>query len=124
MEELKKSLSPFSIDFSVSNYGPNQGKICLLSDTDDGDWPTTIGDEDGDDDFIEFSFEQFVCPHLCDGEVLIVQTIGNEKLRYLSGFSTAYTKDGKIASVDINDIYGLVVDKLGFELGSVTRCEY
>lgn len=57
---------------------------------------------------VEFSWSM-IMPMIAPGEVLVVQTIGAEKLRYLTGYSMAYVRneagDVKEVHVSVDDIY-------------------
>lgn len=46
-----------------------------------------------------------LAPYIGDDEVFIWTHVGHEKLRYLSGYSTAVNKKGKQITVSLNDIY-------------------
>ncbi|MHB8742801.1 MAG: hypothetical protein ACYC9L_06700 [Sulfuricaulis sp.] len=66
----------------------------------DGMWPSWDCDTDEEFDFIDK-----VWPHLADGEVAVFQTIGSERMRYLTGFATAVNHTGERVDVSIEDIY-------------------
>lgn len=82
-------------------------------------------DLDGVEEF-EFSWEDHVMPLVTPGEVLVVQKVGAEKLRYLFGYSEAYFKkpDGsvKIVSIILDDIYEKAKEKFGVK--SITEATY
>lgn len=83
-----------------------------VQDGDDGGWPSErYNDEAGD--WVEFDIFEVVAEHLADGEVAVLQEVGAEKLRYLSGWATAVGSDGETVSVSIDDIYALAKAKLG-----------
>lgn len=114
----------------------------FFPNTEDGDFPSTVyvsGAEDiahcerlgftrttdsmalGDEVEFEFSVSQ-LAECMSPEDVLVRQVIGNEKLRYLTGYSEAWNSRGElIASVSIDDVYD-AVRKLGF--ASVTSAEY
>jgi hypothetical protein len=83
--------------------------------------------DDEDEDFegreIEFSWD-LITQYLNDGEVLVVQEVGAEKLRYLSGYASAYTNKGMVKSISIDDIYGAVSAETGIDVDSISTCEY
>ncbi len=109
-------------DFDIEVADGKNGKVALLATSEDGDWPSYFLDEDGDQQ--EFSFEDYVCPFLAEGEVMVLMTAGAEKLRYITGYAESYTKDGKVAGISINDIYKLTAEKLGIEQEKITHCQY
>jgi len=73
----------------------------------DGSWPSYDVEEEVDFDFIDK-----VWPHLADGEVAVFETIGAEKLRYLTGHATAVDHTGARVDIDIRDIYELAKRQL------------
>ena len=98
-------------------------EICLLAETEDGDYPSWIyNEEDGDDEEVDFIGE--LSKHLLEetGNVFIWQHVGNEKLRYVSGYAIAITHDGKTFQVSIRDIYDKVCEEL--DITEVSHCEY
>lgn len=90
--------------------------ITPSSMSEDGSWPSYDYDED-----CGIDFQAELIEHLAEGQVAIIMTIGNEKLRYLTGFAVAVAWDGRRTTVDINDIY----DKVETEFGvKPTTAEY
>ena len=59
-----------------------------------------------------------------DGEVLIIQEIGFEKLRYFVGFSLAIHSSGRTVTVGIEDIYELASMEFEVDDKSITHCSY
>lgn len=96
------------VDVVVSDQsdGPRAGKVCLLAsaDSDNGDFPTTRFDDELEED-VEIHFPTMISPHLVEGEVVVLMTIGAEKQRYLTGYSVAFDHTGTEVRVDIGDIY-------------------
>lgn len=89
-------------------------------DSDDsGAWPTSPLNEDTDsDDEIEVSEE--LAAHLADDEVAILMEIGNEKLRYMTGWADAVNNKGEHVIVTLESIY-----EAARALGTnITRAEY
>ena len=69
-----------------------------------------LTDQDGmseSDDEIEFtdSFLNELYPLLADDQVLVFQSVGNEKTRYVCGYAGAISHLGETVSVNIDDIY-------------------
>lgn len=76
--------------------------------------------EDEDAEPIQLDWEDIISPHLVDGEVCIIQEIGNEKLRYLTGYATAFNNKGERESISLSAIYDQAK-----ELGTrITWAEY
>lgn len=122
MEGLKASLEPFEIEISHGS-DENEGKICLLgSSADNGGMPSYIW-EDGTDEMIEFSFAEHVCPFMEDGEILVVMESGAEKLRYITGYASAYNAKGDAVHVSLSDIYTKAAEFFNIKEDDISRCE-
>lgn len=79
-------------------------------------------DADGNDEDvgIDIDFMEELSLHLADEEVAVLQEIGNENIRFVSGHATAVNNKGQRREVNLNHIYDLAK-----ELGSkITRAEY
>jgi hypothetical protein len=76
----------------------------------DGDWPSYNPETDED-----IWFPEILAKHLVDGEVAILQTVGAERLRYLTGYAIAINGRGEHVEVSINQIYDLAKAKFGVE---------
>lgn len=94
---------------------------CLEPDegaTQDGDFPTFVTDEEGN----EVELWDAVVELLEPDSVLIVQSVGADKLRTLSGNSTAFVRrqDGSVerTQVTISEIY----EKAAKEFGIPQKC--
>jgi hypothetical protein len=100
------------------------GKYCLLADeTEDGGWPSFALDNDD----LLFLFEDHVMPFVKEGEVLVIQQAGHEKLRYVSGYAAAFVRRGHdidYCDVGINDIYQKAAGEFNVDIGDITRAEY
>lgn len=80
------------------------GAFCDCFNTEEPNKITDLGipvDADGD---YEMDWN-LIAACMEDGEILVIETIGNEKLRYLTGVAEAYTNRGFLGSVSIDDIY-------------------
>lgn len=82
-------------------YCSKDGNKVCLSVYDD--WPTWINHEDGSEE--EVDFLGTLAKHLEDGEVIVSETIGNEKLRYLTGYASAINNKGERIDISLYDIY-------------------
>ena len=86
------------------------------SENDDfGGWPYYDNKTDSEIDICEE-----LSHHLQDEHVAVLQEVGNEKLRYLNGFSLAVNSKGEVKKVDIYDIYELAKNMGKY----VTSAEY
>ena len=125
LEGLKEVLSRFPIGIH-SQYAESDDPVyCFLCEDADGSgWPYCAYDEE--DREILFSWENTVMPFVKVGEVLVVQEVGAEKLRYLVGYSEAYIRreDGRVESchINIDDIYDKA--KKLFDVGEIADATY
>jgi hypothetical protein len=82
-----------------------------------------------DNSEIEFEWDKIIMPLVAVGEVLVVQVIGAEKLRYLTGLAVAFIRreDGRveIVSIGIDDIYDKARKQFGLsDTHAITAAEY
>ena len=116
---LKAALEPFAIE--VSERGTN-GTVCFLSEDGDGGWPsTTLTDNDVE---IEFDPVAHICPHMVDGEVLVMLESGHERLRYIVGYADAYHSDGRRVGVNIENIYDKASREFDVPLDRISQASY
>lgn len=76
--------------------------------------------EDDNAEPIDLDWEEIISKHLADGEVCVIQEIGNEKLRYLTGYAVAFNNRGQRESISIDRIY----DKAKTLGTRITEAEY
>ena len=93
----------------AADFRKKDGKYVLLAEGEYG-WTTERYNEDVED-YEAVNLEEEIVPHLAEGEVVILQEIGAEKLRYLHGYSVAVAWTGETIRVDINDVYQLATEK-------------
>ena len=88
-------------------------------DDDGGSWPTSLSDaETGYSEDIDVAGQ--LSAHVADDEVAVLIEVGNEKLRYMTGFAVAVNSHGAFVVVDLETIY-----EAALTLGSnITRAEY
>jgi hypothetical protein len=72
------------------------------------------------DEYESINFLEELATHLANGQVAVIQEIGNEKMRYLVGQAWAVNNAGETVHINLDEIY-----KYAQNLGSVvTHCEY
>ena len=123
MEGLKKSLEPFpTIEIYPRANDKDLVAFMVSRDYDYGGWPGfgSIENEDGSENEIEFSFSELVVPFMAEGEVLIAQEIGHEKLRYVTGYAEAYSWDGRHCAININDIMDKAAKEFGVDRATIS----
>jgi hypothetical protein len=122
MPGLEKALAPF--DIKISPELEDNTLFCLYStDPDRGGWPGTAYTDDHEE--IEFSIEESVMPYVREGECFVAMEAGAEKLRYITGYASAYVRRGdSIESTDISldDIYRQARETLRCE--NITYASY
>jgi len=114
----------------VFNDKTNAVMIDASEFTDNGAWPTSrwIDDSDDGDDTIghdeEINYAAVIAPHLLEGETAVLMEVGNEKLRYVTGFARAIHSNGEEVIVNIDDIYAKAAKTFGVDSDTISRCEY
>jgi hypothetical protein len=121
LDGLKNALIPFDV---IIHEREDNKVVFLPPNESDGDFYYCVIDEDTGED-IEFNWESVVMPYIKEKEVLIVMCSGAEKLRYITGDTQAYIRNGdKVESLclRLDDIYNMA--KAKFNVDDVSRCEY
>ena len=97
--------------------------VCFApADNDTGDFDHYYSDDDdGNDEYWDWTH---IAEHSVEGQVLIVMTVGHEKSRYLTGYASAITWDGRVTDVSIDDIYEKAVREFGVERETIAQCTY
>ena len=95
------------------------GQYAIIFDEEVG-IPSFYYNENNED--VEVDFIDDVSQHLTDDSILVVQAIGNEKMRYLTGYATAVNSKGQRVDVSINEIYKLAKQKFGVK--EISLAEY
>lgn len=103
---------------------PNAENFVMFqpTDNDSGDFSYQYLDDDGDEMY--WSWQEAVCPHLVEGQVLILMTVGSEKLRYLTGYAEAYAWDGRNVGININEIYCRAAQMFNVPIATIALCTY
>lgn len=104
---FEAAMATFDVRIHPKGDGGGDARICLVATSDDGDWPSV------DEDCEDIDFAGLVAGHLADGEVAVLQTIGADKLRYLTGHAVAVRADGERVSVSLGDIYDKAFEAFG-----------
>ena len=106
--KFQKYLDLFgSIDLVVNE---KTGQYALIFDEASGVPSFYLNDDDED---IEVDFIDDVSKHLTDDSILVLQAIGNEKMRYLTGYAVAVNNKGESVSISIDNIYKMAQEKFG-----------
>lgn len=94
--------------------------ICIVFDESLPDDRVFHMDDTDEENPVDFWAE--LSEHLITGEVCVAQEVGHEKMRYVSGHSIAVNHEGKILTVNINDIYSKIKEEWKTE--NVSDCSY
>lgn len=125
MEGLQKALEPFDIDIKIH---PEESEYVMLhpgSNSQDGGFEWSIVDDEGMD--LEFEFEADVMPFVAEGEIVVMQECGAQKLCYLTGSAQAYIRDGEnvdVVTIGLGGIYQLAAKQFGIDENEIARCAY
>jgi len=83
-------------------------------------WETELIQGEEIESEVEIDFMEELGLYLADEEVAVLQEVGNENHRYVSGYAIAVNNKGERREISINRIYNLAK-----ELGSkITHAEY
>ena len=90
---------------------------------DKGGWPTWY-DTDDDGKPIELDIVGALAKHLVEGEIAVLIEAGAEKLRYITGHTTAFNSTGKRVDLDLGDIYSKAARRFHVPVNKITTAEY
>lgn len=96
------------------------GDRVVLLDAEGSDW-TIYSD---DDDYEGTWLPDVIAEHLAPGETAIFQSIGNEKLRFLSGYAVAVSASGEQVQIALDDIYDQAAARFGVPADTISRAIY
>lgn len=108
---LVKDLDAFRAEIAPLEIGivtqREDGRVSIYDDGGDSNgWPAFYYNEDTDEE-TEVDLPDLIAKHLVDGEVAILQEVGSEKLRYLSGYAVAVNASGETRQVLLSSIIDL-----------------
>jgi hypothetical protein len=117
-EAFEADMAKYDVELWSKDENPDLLAMSAAGDDgDDGDWPSYDSETDEDFEFIDK-----VWPHLAEGEVLVMKTIGSEKMRYLTGYAVAVNHRGEKVDINLNNIYDLA--KQAFKVDDITEVSY
>jgi len=90
----------------VEIRGMDGMRFALLGNDEYGGFPS-MRYVDDEDELVDIDVTGMLIEHLADGEVAVLQEVGAEKLRYLTGAAWAVNNKGERVDVSIDDIYEL-----------------
>jgi len=92
----------------------------FLGNQDSGSLPNYCEDEKTGKEYDFDDFTDELATHLEDDWVAVMQEVGAEKLRYITGYACAVNSKNEKINLDIDEIYQRA-EKLG---KGITQCEY
>lgn len=104
---------------NLDSFQDKEGRYAIAANNGQG-WPTSYYDELGGEFDLDLPINLSL--HLADGEVAVLMEVGNEKLRYLTGYAVAVNHKGDIVSVGLDEIYAEACQ--AFHVDDITRAEY
>lgn len=120
VEALKAKADEIGIKVEVHTENPNF--VTFEPDQgDDGDFETSFINDDEVE--VEWTWSE-LSEHFAEGQVLIVMTVGGERTRYLTGFALAVAWDGRVTSINLNDIYLKAAQTFGVEKDRIAPAQY
>lgn len=88
-----------------------EGTLALLFDEETG-IPITYYDHEAED-WVEIDFVNELAKHLTDDSIAVIEAVGSEKMRYLTGYAVAVNSQGYRLDINLSDIYGRARDFFG-----------
>lgn len=115
VEAFKEMLPKYEATFIVNN----DGLVGFISNNESGSFPQ-YWDEATDEDS---SIVDEIAPHLAENQVCVIQEVGAEKARYLTGKAFAIAWTGETILLTIDDIYALAQSEFGSD-AKITEAIY
>ena len=122
VEGLKADLRPFLEDGQLRIAEEEDGRIAILDKMGHG-WPV-LSEYDESPEGVQFDPREQVCPHLEEGEVLVMMEAGREADRYAYGHAVAYSWEGEFVTVNLDDIYQRASAAFGVGVDEISRAAY
>jgi len=112
--------------YEVCGESRDSERVCILAREECCDWTMQTMDENGDpndeDDYVHLA--DVIAPYLRDGQVAVFQSIGWEKMRYLTGSAVAVMSDGSQVATSLDDIYCKAAAEFGVDERSISAAAY
>jgi hypothetical protein len=115
-------VSSLSSEIGFQAHPSAEGFIFLYGKNESGDFPMIENPETGEYEAVDLV--EIVSPHLEGDQVCVVQMVGSEKLRYLTGHAYAFNAKGEVCVVSIDDIYEKAALKFGVALSQIAQATY
>lgn len=106
-EAFSADIEHLPLDVHQENCDPNN--LTIFAATEDGAFPTDYYDDESGE-YLEADLMGIIQDHITDDSCAILMEVGNEKLRYVTGWACAISSK-EINYVNLDDIYD-VADKM------------
>lgn len=121
-EAFINAISMFDLEVQWRELKDGTTGICLITNSDYGDWPSYwMGDDDLEN---EFDWAAEMPQYLAEGETMVIMECGHEKARYCSGWAVAIHSSGHHVSVSLNDIYQIAATTFGVPIDAISNATY
>lgn len=108
-EAFKADMENYSV-YVAEGTEKGQQVFALIGESEEG-MPVSYWNEDTED-HDDIDWAEVIGKHLADDWVCVIQEVGNEKARYVNGYSMAFNNKGGVKTISIDDIWKLT-DELG-----------
>lgn len=98
----KQAFKEFLEDFECELIQAKDGRVGFVCYNGDGSTPYHFPDEESEAVALVDCGEE-IGRHLCEGEVLVIEEVGSENMRFLVGVSYAYNHKGDCLFVNMAD---------------------
>ncbi|CEJ88092.1 conserved hypothetical protein [Hyphomicrobium sp. GJ21] len=116
-----------SLDWWTKQFDGQEGTFFAVSADTSSGWPSSRFVQDPNDPDVEDDEEvdltTELAKHLDPRDAAVLIEIGNEKLRYLCGYATAVTADGREHSISLSTICEEAAEAFGPDI-NVTEATY
>ena len=101
-------------DIPIHRHPTNNSAIMLAGCGSSGEFSSSYVDDNGEDIYLDLA--EWSAAHLADNQVLVLVSVGAEKLRYVSAWAEAYTWKGEVVTVDLLDtLFKKIYEKLDID---------
>jgi hypothetical protein len=98
----EQAFKVFLEDFECELIHAKDGRVGFVCYNGDGSTPYRYPDEESEAVAL-VDCEEEIGRHLCEGEVLVIEEVGSENMRFLVGVSYAYNHKGECLFVNMAD---------------------
>jgi len=113
VDAFTEELENVNIDIDIEG-----DTVTLFGEDDSGGWPSMAYDEEAGDDY-EVDLPAIIQRHLQEDSCAVLMEVGAEKLRYVTGWSCAISKN-EIVYVNLDEIYQHAEEMMGAPVETAT----